>query len=160
MGILRDLKQENESGDHTVQRSLKLKVVGLKAAAPVQELMGPGPCRYLPACFLMPPGPQAAAITRLPATLNVLGIFMPPCFCTHRYCFLECSSSTSNCPTLTHPPRSTHLYYPFSMKSTPQLYPTLEPFHGSEGLPVSGWEFSNFVCLESRGIMRMFRTEK
>lgn len=98
--------------------------------------------------------------TKLLATLNVLSIFMPPCFCTHSSYFLECSYSTSNCLTPTLLQRPTHLYYSFYTKPTPQLYPTLEPFHGLTGLPVSGWEFSNFVCLESRGIMRMFRIGK
>lgn len=133
---------------------------GAESCCPSPGTDGAWPLSVSPSLFPDASRAPGCSHTRLPATLNVLGIFMPPCFCTHRYCFLECSHSTSNCPTLTHPPRSTHLYYPFSMKSTPQLYPTLEPFHGSEGLPVSGWEFSNFVCLESRGIMRMFRTEK
>lgn len=60
---------------------------------------------------------------------------------------------------LLHIPKGPPLL-PFSMKHTPQLYPTLGPFPGSLDSAISGWEFSNFVSLESREITRMFRMEK
>lgn len=87
--------------------------------------MRAGPCLCPTTCPLMPQDPLLLP-HRVFATLHVLGVFIPPCFCTHCSCFLECSYSISNGQIYTS--SKMHLYYPFSVKPIPQLYPTLECF--------------------------------
>lgn len=129
LGTTRGQRQENEDGDTHYITIPRVEVSGLKMTVAVQAAsMRPGPYLYLPACALVPPGPlPCCSHARLLATLNVLSIFIPPCFYTHGSYFLECSYSTSNCPAPTHPERPSHLYYPFSVKSTPSCIPPWKP---------------------------------
>lgn len=160
-GTIRDLKQENEDGDTHCTKVTQVAGAGLKATALVQA----GTDEAWPPSTSPNQSPDASRAPccshrRLLATSSLLGMCVPPCFWKHCSYFLQYSCSASDCPTLTLPQKPTHLYYPFSMKPTLRLYPTLYPIHGSVSLLVSSWEFSSFMCLESRGIMRMFRIGK
>lgn len=147
-------------GIYILQRSLRLQVVGLNAIALVQA--GADKAWPLPAFPTLSPdafNAPCCSHIRLLATSNVLGIFMLLCFCTHCSYFLECSYSTSNGEILIQPQRPTSTSLSLQIPHSSYIFPWNTSL-GLVVLAVSGWELSNFVCLMSRGKMRMFRTGK